>query len=64
MAHILATAKPTVVRKGPEHVITGGLKQIGVPQGGATSCSLSTVNLWELLNARSKESSGYADDGL
>lgn len=41
-----------------------GMKEKGVPQGAATSCSLSTINLHKLLVEESKNSVGYADDGL
>ena len=41
-----------------------GMKQIGVPQGAATSCSTSTIALHSMHNDRKAEFSGYADDGL
>lgn len=40
------------------------MKEKGVPQGAATSCSLSTINLHKLLVEESSTSLGYADDGL
>lgn len=55
------------VADGPIAILPGAeniWKEVGVPQGAPTSCSVSTIALHEMHVVREKEFSGYADDGL
>lgn len=71
-ANVLTAAQAVTAGSLPSHQIPlpswkdipAAKRLKGVPQGAATSCSLSTVSLHSLLTENADVAVGYADDGL